>query len=380
MAILVSPGSIDHYPPVRNQAALLVEEGYAVEVVTMPAMRGPFELQTRLPHVRITNLPRVHIPVARAIWHAASFIACLSLVRWRHRKSQVVEIAYDPYGMFFSDFALGRPAARVAHFHESVLEDSKHWVFTRLPGSVPGFDLVVCPDSMRAAQIRKALGLAATPTVVPNYPMPLKTALPPRAAPQGRPFEVIYAGSLGSDQKIDFICASVALWPENTVFTIVGDLTSPRAADLRDRFPTPRLRFENWVPFDRLIERLCRADLGISLLDGSQFQWASALGASNKRYLYMQAGLPQIGDMNPGVADLLEGNGIGQSLKDYSPAELAGLVAAYAADPARCAREGEKAEDMCRRVFNYADAMRPLFAWLREKLAADGKILSRQPA
>ncbi len=368
VAILVSPGSIDHYPPVRNQAQLFVDEGYVVDVVTMPAMRGPFELQTQLPGVRIVNLPRLHMPVVRTVWHTATFLAALGWMRWRHRKAQVVEIAYDPYGMAFSDLAPGRVAVRIAHFHESVLTDSRHWIFTRLKRSVPGFDLVVSPDAMRARQIQDALGLQTTPTVVPNYPMPLAAPLPPRVATPGAPFEVIYAGSLGDDQKMDFICGSVVNWPEHTVFTIVGDLSSPRAEALRRKHPTPRLRFEPWLPFDRLIDRLRRADLGISLLDGSQFQWASALGASNKRYLYMQAGLPQIGDMNPGVPELLEGNGVGQSLKTYSPDELANIVAAYAADPARCEREGATAGHLCRTRFNYVDAMRPLFAWIRARL------------
>lgn len=371
VAILVSPGSIDHYPPVRNQAKLFVDEGYVVEVVTTPAMRGPFELQTRLPGVRIVNLRRLHTPVVSAIWRTAAFVSCLGHMRWRHRKARVVEIAYDPHGMAFSDLAPGRPAVRIAHFHESVLTDSRHWVFTRLKRSVPRFDLVVSPDPMRARQISEALGLETMPMVVPNFPMPLTAPLPPRVATPGAPFEVIYAGSLGDDQKMDFICGTVDRWPENTVFTIVGDLSSPRADALRRKHSTPRLRFEAWLPFDRLINRLRRADLGISLLDGSQFQWASALGASNKRYLYMQAGLPQIGDMNPGVPELLEGNGIGESLKTYSADELAGVVAAYAADPARCAREGATAEDLCRTRFNYVDAMRPLFAWVRGRFTPD---------
>lgn len=371
VAILVSPGSIDHYPPVRNQAKLFVDEGYVVDVVTMPAMRGPFELQTRLPGVRIVNLPRLHSPVIRTVWHLAAFVAALGWMRWRHRKAHVIEIAYDPYGMAFSDFAPGRPAVRIAHFHESVLADSRHWIFTRLKRSVPGFDLVVSPDAMRAQQIKDVLGLETSPLVVPNYPMPLSAPLPARATKTDAPFEVIYAGSLGDDQKMDFICGSVADWPEHTIFTIVGDLSSPRAEALRRKHPTSRLRFEPWLPFDRLIDRLRRADLGISLLDGSQFQWASALGASNKRYLYMQAGLPQIGDMNPGVAELLEGNCIGQSLKAYSADELAGIVAAYAADPARCEREGTQAEYLCRTRFNYVDAMRPLFAWIQTRLTAD---------
>jgi hypothetical protein len=134
--------------------------------------------------------------------------------------------------------------------------------------------------------------------------------------------------------------------------------------DVLATVPPSRVRVEGWVPFEALVQRLASAWLGISLLDPARLVWRTALGASNKRYLYMQAGLPQIGDMNPGVSDLLEGSDIGRCVTSFSPAEIAAIVRTYEADRNRCLREGERARTLVRERYNYQAGMQPLLAWI----------------
>jgi hypothetical protein len=106
--------------------------------------------------------------------------------------------------------------------------------------------------------------------------------------------------------------------------------------------------------------RLSEADLAIALLDGSTAQWSTALGASNKRYQFMKAGLPQIGDFNPGVPELIEGNGIGACVTAHDPGQIAALVRAYVTDDRRRRIEGARAFSLHRAEFNYEHAFQRL--------------------
>jgi glycosyltransferase involved in cell wall biosynthesis len=181
-------------------------------------------------------------------------------------------------------------------------------------------------------------------------------------------FEVIYCGSVGFDQKLDAIIESVPKWPKNTIFSIIGNDHSAIGGQLKAQARRlgveNRVRFTGWTAYDQLPQRLAKAQLGISLLDSSFEQWRTSLGASNKRYQYMQAGLPQIGDMNPGVKELLEGRGIGRCVTSYAPDELAAVIAAYAADRERCRTEGQRAQALHVSHYNYQRAFQPVLDWL----------------
>ncbi len=145
-------------------------------------------------------------------------------------------------------------------------------------------------------------------------------------------------------QKLDEIIRSVPSWPQHADLVIIGNDTKPTANSLRhirdDLGLQDRVRFLGWLETADAELRMSQADLGICLLDPKFEQFRTALGASNKRYQFMKAGLPQIGDMNPGVSDLLEG--IGACVSSHAPEQIAELVTAYASDPKRCAEEVQR--------------------------------------
>jgi glycosyltransferase involved in cell wall biosynthesis len=194
-------------------------------------------------------------------------------------------------------------------------------------------------------------------------------------APNHSTFEVVYCGAIGTLQKLDLIISSVANWPRNTTLALIGNDRTDIATALKQQVEQlglgDRVRFEGWLPYPALRARLAAAALGILMLDTSYEQFRTALGASNKRYQYMQAGLPQIGDMNPGVADLLEGQGIGRCVRSFDSAELATAVAEYANNPERCAVEGQRAYELHRTTYNYERAFRPVLEWIGEQFAIE---------
>lgn len=372
VALLVSPGAIDGYPPVQNQARLLANAGYRVEIVTTPIAGNRCEVAFSHPGVHVHVVRRLATPGLRPAIRILDFVRTITILRYRHRGDSLIEIAYDPTGMWYSDISGYRPRRRIAHFHETVEYVDKLWLFGRMRKAIHSYQLVVTPDPMRAEHVRETLGLPHIPMVVPNYPLRPHSPTPPITAKSDR-FEVIYAGSFGNDQQILFIARSVRSWPANADLVLLGNPDAPVAKTVNAEVGSQRVRFEGWLPYDLMIERLSRAWLAISLLDPSKLVWRTSLGASNKRYVYMEAGLPQIGDMNPGVRDLLEGQGIGQCLYAFEAPQLAAIVTAYEADRGRCRKEGGDAYRLIRERFNYEEAIRPLLAW------CDGQMLPKAP-
>lgn len=367
-AILVSPAPVDGYPPVQHQARMLADAGIAVDLLTTPLLWAD---KVEFEHQRVVVRPlRVRgRGKAAAFGRAADFVSAIAAARYRCQNQRTVEIVYDPLGMLYSDMAPFRTNLRIAHFHECLQRFRDAWLESRLVKSIKGYQMVVVADWQRAAILHRQLALKEAPAVAPNYPMAERgVKRMPKPSLDGSIFDVVYCGSVGLDQKLDFIIESVHKWPERALFSVIGNDQSPLASQLRQRARElgiqHRVRFEGWISYRELPSRLARADLGIALLDPTLEQWSTALGASNKRYQYMQAGLPQISDMNPGVAELLELQQIGRSLTQFSICELASLVTEYAGNPERGRSEGERAFLLHLERYNYQRAFQPVLDWI----------------
>jgi len=362
-ALLISPAPVDGYPPVQAQARLLARDGYSVTLVTT-ARRHTGQVRFNEPGVTVVTLCELKTRFGQLarIQRLISFVRAITNAR-RNGKLDV-EIAYDPLAMLYSDLAPQKPPQRIAHFHESLL--LKRWIERRLRTAIRSFSRVVVPDEGRGQALLQQLDLRTAPLVVPNYPL---LRAPPRRSTTRSGLEVVYCGVLGRGQNLPLILACVPLWPADTRLTLIGDcetgLGRALQAQVRDAGLSGRIRFTGWVDLAELPERLAQADLGLCLLDDAPEQFRTALGASNKRYQYMQAGLAQIGDRNPGVADLLEGQRIGRCLESYSAEALARLVHHYARDPDALRSEGERAATLHRTEYNYEAAFAPLLVCIR---------------
>lgn len=362
--ILVSPAPVDGYPPVQYQARMLARSGVDVILLTTTLNSSSTEVRFSEPGV-ITKVVR---PLSQSrvsnVRRIPEFALSLARARSSLRRSLIAEIAYDPEGVLVSDLAPFRPAKRMAHLHETVSGNS--FAERRLSSALRSYSLVVVPDAGRASLLHKQLGLSVTPTVVPNFPM-LKDGAPTPAGSLGS-FEVIYGGSISRQQMIDVIIRSVPLWPKGARFVLLGDTSRPTAQEMRRLTARlglgDRVFFEGWTDVTDLIERYSRANLGVSLLTSDLEQWRLSLGASNKRYQYMQAGLPQIGDMNPGVPELIEGNQIGRCVRGDSEREIADIVSWYMNHPVGAAAEGKKAALLHQTVYNYDRVFAETRDWL----------------
>ena len=231
------------------------------------------------------------------------------------------------------------------------------------------YSLVVVPDIRRGEHTQAVLGLGHPPLVIENYPLRAVASPQVPAGSRGVRFEVVYCGSLGLHQKLDAVIRSISGWPKQVDLVLIGNDQTQTAASLRrlaeELGVLQRVRFLGWMDTANAEGRLAQADLGVAFLDADHEQWRTALTASNKRFQYMKAGLPQIGDTNPGVPELLDG--IGACIDtDHDPERIAALVAAYAGNPARCEAEGARAFARHQDTFNYERAFQPFLEMIRD--------------
>lgn len=380
VAILISPAPVDGYPPVQHQARLLAQTGFAVELITVPREVGS-TVTFANDAVSITEL---QLRPGRGLQTATRLLdlfTAVSKLRKRHRKQTVVEISYDPLAHLISDFAPFRPRYRVAHFHESLDPVERTWANKRLIDTIGAYQAVVVADSARAEELQAQLKLSKLPAVVPNYPLQLEGHLSPISAVKSDGFELIYAGSIGRDQQLDLVAKSLLHCPEHVYLSLLGSANRPSAIELKDFVAqlglSHRVRFEGWVNYAEVPQRLARAHLGVSFYSAAHANTRNSAGASNKRYEYMRAGLPQVSDSNPGVPELIEGNGIGRCLTTSDPVELARIITDYTSDPSRGAEEGRRAFELHQTRYNYKAAFKPIISSMLE--FADGTVSVPSP-
>jgi glycosyltransferase involved in cell wall biosynthesis len=354
--LLVSPGAIDSYPPVQYQARLLADAGHSVTILSQPLQGGVAEPVFAHPGVTIHCLSQAEVFAGkfRRIWAYCSALRRLRRgIYQKVGRENCIEISYDPIGMFYSSLTPGKPRRRILHLHE-LLQYTKSYLENRLRRVAPHLDAVVVADQMRAEHTRQRMTLDQAPLVIENYP--LRASAPPHRTRKGR-FEVLYCGAVGYNQKLDIVVRSVPLWPQEADFVIIGQDHTRIARELgalaEELGVRDRVHFTGWMDIPVAEERMAQADLGIALLYTGQEQLRSALGASNKRYQYMKAGLPQIGDQNPGVLEMLQDQRIGACVAEHTPEEIAHIVAAYVQDPDRRVQEGARAFALHQDKYNY---------------------------
>lgn len=378
VVILVSPAPVDGYPPVQYQAQLLADAGLHVLLLTSNLKPGhPAEFDypgvdiIRVPLQRTTRLGRLTSKVA--------FARRLLRLRLRHGRRVCTEIAYDAEGVSYAFAVPGRRSPIVAHLHEVVggppdQPSILRWVERFALRFLRECDRVVVPDADRAVILRDQALLAQLPTVVRNLPVRRDTpALPDTTG--GYPFSVVYHGSIGYSQALDSVVTSMPLWPPCATLHIYGNPQALIRTEL-DALATEvgvvdRVRWEGWVQLEGLEHRLRQHSIGLSLLRPWHPNWQYASGASNKRYQYIRAGLPQITDRNLGVPELVEGNGVGRCVDPDSPEQIAEAVRFYHDHPDEWAAAAERAARLHRDELYYEQEFEPVLDFVR--LCREGK-------
>lgn len=358
--LLLSPLAVDRYPPVQYQAILLARAGHQVTLLTAP-IPGRKSVEFSCAKAKIVS---ALAPSGSRMLQSRGFVAAMLRCRLR---SPDLEIAYDTTGVFFSQMCPWKPPTRVAHLHETLLDPASRPSERFVIKYLSRFSRVVCADRNRAKLLQEQLGLAFTPEFIPNFPLRNDAALQPRS--YAEEFTVTYTGSLGTDQSLDTILYAIAQLPKVRLKLIGGG--GNRSTLERIQGLTRELnivdRVDHVVDLPRMsdvLEELMSCHLGVAILRPIYDQWRFASDASNKRYQYMQAGLPQVSDMNMGVPELIEANGIGKCVEPDRPDELAAAIAFYRDNPEIRVQAGRRALELHLTRFNYEKAFQPTLDWL----------------
>lgn len=279
----------------------------------------------------------------------------------------VLEIDFDPIGVVVGQRAHGRAKRLIHHHHEILFADGANRYSRAARLALPSADVVVVADEGRRALMLATSPKARRVVTVRNAPL----AADAITSPKGRTetFSVAYFGVISECQCLDAIVRSMALWPSGTTFHLYGP-PSDFVTELRNiaqKIGTAnRIIFEGWVDAADLIARVSRHHLAVTLLRPLNDNWRFSAGASNKRFQAMAAGLPQVTDNNPGVAELVERNRIGVCVSCQDEAAIAAAVCLYAADPKRVHTEGERARQMISEQLNYENEFSVILSEYRE--------------
>ena len=182
-------------------------------------------------------------------------------------------------------------------------------------------------------------------TVLPNWadpairPLPRGASTVRRALGLGGRFTVAYCGNFGLAHPLGALLDAAAALPE-VAFLMVGDGRGHTAvAEAAGRLPN--LHLLPFQPAERLADTLAAADLHVAAMDPR----AEGMLVPCKVSGVLAAGRPCLflGPAGSEAARLIAEAECGATLHPGDTGGLAAAIRAYAADPSRCAVEGEGA-------------------------------------
>lgn len=388
LAVIVAP--LEMYPPSVNQVALLAEAGLRVGIVETfhperPAVafagNHPVERLRTFRHTLTYKEPFPPLPVR--LWNRHRLRRLLAAAL-RARRPRVV-IAYDDVAVL--EVARGLPRRdrprTVCHFHElSWYRPGDGWTARRAYGFSRRFarqaDLVVVADPHRARHFAEQAGLSVEPAVVRNCPRRLDTLPRPRLrealAPLGLAEHAVvyFQGIIGPDRGLETVIRSMAGWPPNAAFVLVGPVPDAYRAQLlaeaRGVGAEGRVAFLGGRPHEALPALAAGADVAVALFPArtEDLNFLYLAGASNKRYEYMSLGLPQVTNVGPGMHEVIEEPGAGVLVEPDDAGAVGQAVRGLLDDADRRRAMGARARRAHLEQFHYERQFQPVLARILE--------------
>jgi len=294
-----------------------------------------------------------HRPLIRRV-ALVRLIFQLIAERILRRRHTLLEIAYDPIGIWVSRRAGRRAKLTIHHFHEILFDDvsSPYERFARL--SMPKADLITVADPGRAKLMRNVHPKPKRVETVRNYPLKAQAEVAPQEKHSG--FKVVYFGAFGDSQCLDTIVTSMLWWPKDVSLHLYGkpdDEYRKKLLQIADRVGVnDRIFFEGWVEASDLIGVVSKYHIGFSMLKPLNDNWRFSAGASNKRFHLIGAGIPQITDNGEGVMELIELNQVGICVSPNDPRKIAEAVSEYYLDRRRITEDGRRARELIQSSLN----------------------------
>jgi glycosyltransferase involved in cell wall biosynthesis len=380
---MVQRADVDRYPPVLHQMRELSELS-SVTVVD----RASDDSET--PGASVTGVIRRRIASPRGLGLVRNLKEAVAFSRelgMQIARKPAVAFGYDPDAAALLLHSKGgkRELKRIIHLHELPEPSSGGWL-TRLAiryltANLKRADLVIIPDVERARIVANRCDLMKDPLVVMNCP-PLLATVPqsrllPFLAERGlRGSRVVhYQGAVGPDHYLELVVQSMAAWPSDAVFVIVGGSKPEYKAQLRALAAAVgvenRVIFVGRVSYSDVISFAVGAAIGITLLEPTTDNWRFSAGASNKRFEYAALGIAQVTNAGPGMDAVFGKANIAVLLPLVDSHSIGAAVSSLLAHPARSAAMGERARAEHIRENNYQTQFAPVMSkvesWLNKR-------------
>lgn len=147
----------------------------------------------------------------------------------------------------------------------------------------------------------------------------------PHPAPSLAPHILLYQGMLNEGRGLHWLVEALPLLPGWQAWVVGDGVLRPQLeAQAQALGVAHRIRFWGMVPFEQLPGITSRASIGLSIED--PYSLNNRYSAPNKLYDYLQARLPVVVSPQPEHSALVQQQGVGAAMPDYSAAALAQAV------------------------------------------------------
>lgn len=299
--LFVQPCEPGAYPPIIHAAESFADAGWLVDVLGLPTVYQTLPIGDR-PEIHRIDLPTR----ASHTLSAATFAAyCREAMAIARRERPAVVWASDPLGGLAGALVSRVVGARLVYQeHDSpdpmarrlgVAALGRSWAARRA-------SFVLFPNAVRAdLALRRLTGARAKTRLLRNFPSLSELPAPP-SSPDGR-FRVLYHGSVTPHRLPESVAVAVQALGRGAILRIVGYETASGFGyvdSLIRRYGRIEdggiIEFLGQVPRRDLLDRAAECQVGIALVPllSDDVNQRQMVGASNKVYDYLAAGLPVI--------------------------------------------------------------------------------------
>ena len=362
------------YPPLINAGWLLAEAGFRPVYLSSPHAQNHLTMPP-IPGMIVDEMPvRPSYVMAKGAYLA--YIArAISLAR-KLRPSAVY--ASDPLGALPGILAAKAcGAVLIYHEHDSPSCEHDLNLVVRRARAAAGkaARLVVFPNEVRAERCGPTIHLSPDRVAI-VWNVPRRAEIPSIRHSQGAPFILYYHGSINPERLPMAVAEAVNRFGGRVVMRIAGYTTGSGETHMREMIekygPAAQggvIDYVGQVPSrDRLLEQASAADAGLALMpmQSADINMTDMVGASNKPFDYMAAGLPVI------VSELLDWRvtfvdpGHGLAANPDSPDTLQAAVSHFLSNPEQKAQIGRRNRNKIVDDWNYDTQFRPVVQLLNQ--------------
>lgn len=380
--LLILRANIDLYPPSRNQANLLAYRGLRVGVIDLSYPRfSQTELDASVwrwqPHSLWDSKQEAPRPsIIRIIQYLRFKAACRVAIQ---SAKPAAVLGYDLMGCLNGP-PLPDKYVTLYHFHELFrLRPHGEWrnqiSHNRIRYNLSKASRFTISDRHRGEMQRQEALLSRPPETIINCPLKMdsipRSRLRENLSRKGLypDYVVGYIGSIGEDQGVLETAASMAYWPDNTLFVLVGNVSDKiRTSLCNTAAKTGRgkdLLFMGPKPHTEAFSLIAGADIGVSLIQGNGRNWTYSAGAINKRFEYAALGLPQVTSDLPGVMAIFEDAAV--YVRGDDVIGIGNSIRGLLLNPERRRQIGEKARKLHLQRYHYEAQFGPFGDWIEMK-------------